>query len=158
MKDFVCSTIFKIPFKGHEDTIKESVEEADENLSDEISMSEFIDAVAILAKKLGANRNRYFISIHGYEYSDIEMPRNNKTFAYECDALKGNGKIDDLSAIVIKHEERPEIGTVHRFHSILKIVNKLEFETEREYINVMLKLNDESEIFTCKLHLRVEYT
>ena len=75
-------------------------------MSRQISMLEFNDAVAILIKKLGMNKNRYTLNIHGFHYSNIQTPINSQTFAYECDALKDNGKVDAMSAIVIQHEER----------------------------------------------------
>jgi Ca2+-binding EF-hand superfamily protein len=146
--------IFKIPFEGHEDTIRDAIEKADDNMSGQISMLEFNDAVAILIKKLGMNKNRYTLNIHGFHYSNIQTPINSQTFAYECDALKDNGKVDAMSAIVIQHEERSEVGTVLRFKSILTITHKLNFQTDKEYLNIMLKLGDESKVF--KLNKEVD--
>ena len=149
--------ILAVPVKGYEEYVQSILKEADGNMSSEISLVEFTDAVFQLVKHLGEFQYLYNLNVLNFQFLNVKLPTNSETFAYKYEGSNADAHLAAKSVVVIRHEERSEVGTVLRFSSVLTITNDIDFPTGDKHINIMLKLPNSSEIFTIDTVERVLY-
>ena len=149
--------ILEVSVKGNEEYVQSILKEADGNMSSEISIVEFTHAVSQLLKYLGEFQSRYNLNVFNIQFLNVELPSNSETFAYKYEGSNSDVDLGAKSVVVIRHEERSEVGTVLRFSSVLTITNDIDVSGGDTHINIMLKLPNSSETFTINAAERVLY-
>ena len=85
--------ILAVPVKGYEEYVQSILKEADGNMSSEISLVEFTDAVFQLVKHLGEFQYLYNLNVLNFQFLNVKLPTNSETFAYKYEGSNADAHL-----------------------------------------------------------------
>ena len=148
--------ILEISVKGHEEHVQSILKKQMATCLQKYHSLNSLMQYLHWSSIIGEFRYLYNLNVLNFQFRNVELPTNSETFAYIYDNSNSDAHLGAKSVVVIRHEERSEVGTVLRFSSVLTISNELGGSGDTK-VNIMLKLPSSSEIFTIGADKRVLY-